>query len=160
MAAVALSAAGAATSAVSASNAASAESDAQKFNAQVADNNATVARDKAKYEAARLKERNRRIASEQRGEYLASGLQLNGSVEDVLYDSSLQGELDVLSTAYSGKIQSNAQQADATLSRKRASSARSGVGLTVLGTALGAGSQITGSVATYNARKLPKNGQG
>jgi hypothetical protein len=153
-----MSAAGAATSAISASQAASAEKDAADFNAKVAENDATVARQKSKYEADRLRERNRRVIAEQRGEYLASGLQLNGTVDDVIFDSSLQGELDALSTEYSGQAQANSSRSEAMLSRKRGAAAKSGVGLTVLGTALGAGGQMVNSYSIYNRGKAaPKS---
>ncbi len=148
-----MSAAGAATSAVSASQQASAEKDAQDYNAQVAENNATVARDKAKYEAQRLRERNRRVIAEQRGEYLSSGLQLKGTAEDVIFDSSIQGELDVMSAEYSGKIESGAHTADAGLARKRGAAAKSGVGLTILGTAIGSGARMADTYSTYRYRK-------
>lgn len=153
VATLATTAAGAATSAIASSQAASAEQDAQNYNAQVAENNAVVSRDKAKYEADRLRDRNRRIVAEQRGEYLASGLQLSGTVDDVIFDSSIQGELDVMSAEYSGKIQSDANLAEAGLARKRGAAAKSGVGLTILGTAIGSGARMADTYSTYRYRK-------
>lgn len=146
-----------AVSAVSAKQSADAEASAQDYNVKVAEQNARVENDKAAYEAARIRDRNRRTRAEQRGEYVASGLALSGSPEDVIYDSDIQGELDALAAVYSGKINSVARTSEANLARMRGKSATAGLGLTYAGAALGTAG---GAIKTYSSYKAGQRKSG
>jgi hypothetical protein len=83
---------------------AQAQKDAANYNQAVAKNNAATAANQAQYAADRVRERNRRMLGEQRAAMLKSGVTLSGSGQDVAFDSSVQGEMDVLSAIYTGKI--------------------------------------------------------
>lgn len=102
---------------------ASAQSDAAKYNAQVAENNAKQAQMEADAEAQKIRSRNRRIIASQKAQFAASGVQITGTVTDVMVDSATQGELDAMSAEYAGEVRSKALQSQAELDRKAASNA-------------------------------------
>jgi hypothetical protein len=94
------------------------------FQAGVAENNAKASRQQAVFDADRLRERNRRLAGSQRTAIAKSGGTFSGSAADVVNDSEIQGELDILTTLYKGNLRSGAYQNDATASRMAGKSAR------------------------------------
>lgn len=65
---------------------------------------AQVSRQQGEAEAARIRDRNKRIASSQRVAFLKSGVTLDGTAGDVIYDSAIQGELDALNAEYRGQV--------------------------------------------------------
>lgn len=65
---------------------------------------AQVSRQQGDVEAERIRDRNKRIAASQRTAFLKSGITLDGTAGDVIYDSAIQGELDALNAEYRGKV--------------------------------------------------------
>lgn len=127
---------GTAVSAYGSIQAAEAEKDAANYNAAVARNNAIAAKQSADFEIERLRERKRRLRGSQIARISKSGTDLSDSY-DLLYDSELQQELDIMATAYQGNVVSNAELASGVLARKRGSAASTagllGAGETLLG---------------------------
>lgn len=92
-------------------------SDIAKYNAKVAENNALSAQQQAAYEADQIRRRNVQVLGRQRAMAAKAGVLISGSVADVIEDSSVQGELDVLTTLYSGAMQANYYKSQGTLSQ-------------------------------------------
>ena len=95
--------------AMAAHKAAGAASDEATYNAAVARNNALtsmrdaeIASTAGNLEGDRIRSRSRRNADSQVASAAASGLQIQGSVNDVLLDSFIQGETDALSAEQQG----------------------------------------------------------
>jgi hypothetical protein len=81
------------------------------YEAKVADNNALSAgyqavaeQEAASREADTLRDRYIRTMGQQTAAAAASGLQISGSITDVMLDSTIQSEQDVLMARYSGRI--------------------------------------------------------
>lgn len=93
----------AAVGAYGATASASAQKDAANFNSKVAANNAQAQGQQAQYEADRIRTRNRQILGATRANLAKSGVSINdGSSQDVLLNSGIQGELDRQSALYRG----------------------------------------------------------
>lgn len=73
-------------------------------NAKLAEENATLSREQSIYDGEKIRQLNRRLVGAQKAAVAKSGIQIEGSPTDVIYDSSLQGELDALLTEYKGEI--------------------------------------------------------
>lgn len=87
-------------------------------NAAVAAENAAISqREQAKYNAEKIRQRNRRLLGQQTAGYAKAGVDLAGSPEDVIYDSALQGEMDALMAIYTGDMAAHAYFAEATSRR-------------------------------------------
>lgn len=76
-------------------------------NAKLAEDNATLSREQSINDADRIRQINRRLVGAQKAAYAKSGVTLEGTPDDVIYDSSLQGELDALLTSYKGDIEAS-----------------------------------------------------
>lgn len=74
-------------------------------NSKLAEQDAQQARESSEFVAGRLRERNRRLGGSQRSGFAKAGIQLKGTASDVMYDSAVQGELDVLIAQHAGKMQ-------------------------------------------------------
>lgn len=109
---------------------------AGKFNEAVANNQAKAEQDRAQFEAARLRKRNLVLLGKQRAGFAKSGVNLGGSALDVIYDSELEGQLDVLNSLYSGAVGANYQRTRGQLARMEgqnaATAARYGAASTFL----------------------------
>lgn len=145
--ATAASAAAGAYTAVSAGNAAKASG---KYNAAVARNNAQMAQQQAKYEADRIAKRNKLIAGKQRAAYAKSGVDLSNTVDDVMMDSSIEGELDRLAALYSGNVTATGLEARARLATAEGKNAQQGGYQRAAGSILGG----AGSMASIYAPKF------
>lgn len=115
--------------------AADAQKKSEEYNMAVQNNNALAAEQQAKYEADRIRDKNRRILGAQLNAQGKNGIAGSGSASDVFYDSSVQGELDAMASLYTGKVQANAYRAGATLSSLKAKNTDPTLGMA--GTALG-----------------------
>lgn len=123
---------------------------AADYNAAVQRNNALIAQQQAQFDANRVRERNRRLAGAQAAGYAKSGTAINsGSALDVQYDSSMQGELDALTTIYRGNIKGYGSRNEATYltaaGKNAETMANYNAGATLLsgaGSAAGAASKI------------------
>ena len=133
-----------------------AQAESSKFNAAVARNNALVTRQQAEYDAARIRDKNRRVIGMQRAAIAGNQLELSGSMQDVLVDSAIQGELDVATAIYQGKVSAGNQYAQARLDERQASSAMSAGWLNAGATLLGGVS--TGAGHWYNPDLNPSMG--
>lgn len=135
--------------------AAAAQKDAANYNAKVAENNALQAQQASEYEATRIRDKNRRILSSQTAATAKNGITLSGSSQDVLYDSSVQGDLDAMAALYTGKVSANAQTAQARLDKMKAAS--SSATLASAGTALGGAGSIASQYGSFKYRQSTIN---
>ena len=109
---VAVAAAGATAGTVVSLQAASAQADAAKkaaeFNSAVANNSAIAANQAAAYESRQIRRRNLLRLGSQRAAGAKSGIDITagGSIDDVIFDSAVQGELEVQAAEYAGAVQS------------------------------------------------------
>ena len=147
-----VAAAGAATSAVGSYAAGRTRKAAEEYNAKVNENNAVMANMQAAAEAQKVREKGRRIIGAQRAALSAAGVDVNaGSSMDVQYDSSVQNELDALTTLYKGKVSSNNSLAQAQLDRHNAKSAGQA------GAIAAGGSLLSGAAESYGTYNTIKN---
>jgi hypothetical protein len=129
-----------------------------ELNAQLDEKQAQIALDQSRSEADRVRERNRRIRSTQRTSFLKSGLTLEGTPDDVMYDSSIQGELDALNVLYKGQVAAGYQRKSAVIARMDGNSRATAYQSQAYGSLLsGAGSALS----AYNSPsfKAPTGGQ-
>jgi hypothetical protein len=131
------------------------------YNAKVARNNAIAARQQAQFEADRIRDKARRLAGSQRAAFSKSGIELSGSVNDVMFDSAIELELDALSAIYKGEVAGNNQTAQAEIFKMRGDAAKTGSQLAAAGTAIGgigdAGSQAVGTINAVNLNEARTN---
>jgi len=110
----AISVAGTAAGTYSAIEQGNAAEDASKRNAKAQNTNARVAAEQAQYAADRQRSENRRRLGAQRAAGAKSGIDLSGgSFNDVLLDTSVQGEMDALASIYQGQATASAYQSSA-----------------------------------------------
>lgn len=76
-------------------------------NSRLAEENAALSREQSITDADRIRQINRRLVGSQKAAYAKSGVTLEGTPDDVIYDSSLQGEMDALLTQYKGDIEAS-----------------------------------------------------
>lgn len=97
---------------------------AQEYNAEVASNNAKAASMQANQDAQLLAAKGRRIKGAQIAQFAASGVDpSSGSSVDIQQDSTVQNELDQLTTRYRGATQSSAYDSQAAIDRASGSNA-------------------------------------
>ena len=97
---------------------------AANFNAQVANNNAIAARQNAAANAKRLEREARLRAGANIAASGASGVQVSGSVMDLLEDNAMEEELDRLTILHQGELQASGLESSATLLRAEGSAAQ------------------------------------
>jgi len=73
-------------------------------NAEVARTNANLAEEQALYNAARIQENNQRVLGEQKAGFAKSGVVIDGSAYEVLYDSAIQASREHLLAVTSGDL--------------------------------------------------------
>jgi hypothetical protein len=98
-------AAGAGVGAYSSIKQGEAANDAAKATQQSEKRNAQAASDAAALEAGQVRRKNMLRLGSQRAAAAKSGVMIDDSAADVIYDSSIQGELEALSVLYSGASQ-------------------------------------------------------
>lgn len=107
---------------------------------QIARRQATAAIQQAQAEAAAIRNENARVGGTQRVNYLKSGVTLSGSAQDVMYDSSIEGELNALNAMYRGQTSYSYYRDEASYARSQGDTqarlirlkARSDAGLTAM----------------------------
>lgn len=116
--------------------------------------NAKAATDQAGFEADQLRRRNERLLGSQRAAAAKSGLALDsGSYNDILLDSSVEGELDVQAAKYRGSIGANRYDTAATLGLDQAyASGAVGVG----GALIGGANKGYNSYSGTNYQPIPR----
>ena len=149
IASVAIAAVGTGVATYSAIAQGQAASAAAKYNAAVARNNALAAEQQSTIDADRIRKRNRLLFGHQEAAAAKSGMDLSGSIDDVIYDSSVQGEMDRLAALYTGKVSANAQEARATLSDYEARNAKTASYWGAGGTLLSGSGQVAGAYGNY-----------
>lgn len=82
-------------------------------NSQISKNNATAAIQQSRYNAQRIRERNRRLKGKQIAGFSKSGVQIEGTPEAVILDSAIQGELEALLALYQGSIDAGRYNSEA-----------------------------------------------
>ena len=99
---------GVATSVQAANEQADAAKKAAEFNNAVAQNSAIAANQAAAYEARQIRRRNLLRLGAQRAIGSKSGIDITagGSIDDVIFDSAVQGELEANAAEYAGAVQS------------------------------------------------------
>jgi type II secretory pathway pseudopilin PulG len=142
------SAAGTAVAISSQKAAGEAANDAAKYNAKLAENNAIMASQQARFKADQQKRRNRLVLGSQRANFLKSGATIEGTPDDVLYNSSIEAELDQAAILYQGEVSSRGLQARARLSEYEGKQAQSAGNIAAAGSLLSG----VGSAASYGGK--------
>lgn len=114
-----------------------------EYNAKIAQNNATAAKQQADAESARIRARGNRLRGAQVASASKSGLILSGSVNDVIFDSSVENELDALTSLYKGRMTASSFQSQAVMSRFEGDTAAS------LGTIGAGGTLLSGAAQSF-----------
>src|SRR6185437_6911850 len=125
---------GAAIGAVGTLASASAQSQSYKAQAQFQNRQAAMEQQKGAFEGASLKDQNDRQLATMRGQYLSSGIALDGSAAEVLQDSASEASLDEQAVRYGAQVRADNLNWSAKLSRMNASNAMTGGVLGALGT--------------------------
>jgi len=135
--AVALTAVGTGVAAYGAVEQGAAAKEAGKRQQQISDQNAKAVHDAAALEAGQIRRKNLLRLGSQRAGAAKSGVLIDDSAGDVIYDTAIQGELEALSALYSGSSASAAHKARGSLSawegKQAQSAAYIGAGSTVIG---------------------------
>ena len=150
---VAAAAAGTAVSIKAQSDAADAAEKTGKFNAAVESNNALAASQAAAFDARQIRRRNLLRLGSQRAIAGKSGVDLTagGSIDDVIFDSAVQGEIEAQSAEYAGKVRASGYQARGALSLFEGQNAAANKGLLIAGTAVsGIGQTASAASSAYN----------
>ncbi len=142
---IALAAAGTAASTTMQVRAGNAAEDAGKKQQEAENANAAAAANAAALEAGQIRRKNLLRLGSQRAAAASSGVLINDSAGDVIYDTSIQGELDALAATYSGATASSYYQSRGRNMRSAASNAATasyvGAGTSVIG-GIGSGIKI------------------
>lgn len=96
------------------------------YNAQVAEVTAQSVRDQAAAKEADFRRQSQRLRSSMRAGMAANGLDLDGSMTDVLSDSVVNAEVDALRIRHAGTLEDLRLQSQAAADRAQASAARMG----------------------------------
>lgn len=102
-----------------------------KAQAKFAERQAQIEQDKGNYEAARQRDQNKRAIDKMRGDYLSSGIALDGSPMAVIEDSTAEGSLDEQAIRYGATIKRDNYRFEAGMAKMNGTSA-------LVGGALGA----------------------
>lgn len=122
---------------------ANAQSQSYKTQAAYADRQAVMTDQKGAYEGARVSDQNDRKLADIRGQYLSSGIALDGSVSDVLLDSATQASLDEQAIKYGTQVQKDNLKFEAGMARMNAKNAMAGGILGALATGVNAFTSIS-----------------
>lgn len=104
-------------------SAAKASSDAAKYNADVNALQAKQAGDQAAYQAGLEAKKTRQRLAAQRAGAAQNGIDLSGSILDIMGETAAQGGLNYMTAVYNGDVNATSLQNDAKLNRARASDA-------------------------------------
>lgn len=132
---------------------------AAEFNNAVANNSAIAANQAAAYEARQIRRRNLLRLGSQRAAGSKSGIDITagGSIDDVIFDSAVQGELEAEAAKYAGAVQSTNYKSRGAMSifeGKQQASAAGYQGASSLIAGVGSlGSSVGQGVAAYDKYK-------
>lgn len=135
--AVALTAAGTGVAAYSAVKQGQAAKEAGRATQEAENANALAAQQQAAYEAGQVRRRNLLRLGEQRATAGKSGVLIDNSAGDVIYDTSIQGELEAQAALYSGATSASYYRSRGSIARlegkNAASASRIQAGSTIIG---------------------------
>jgi hypothetical protein len=89
------------------------QADISRRNALVAEQDAQASRDNTRFRVNQLDRRNRRLAGAQRAAIAKSGVTIEGTPANVMFDSAMMGELDELATIHMGSSEVRQHMIDA-----------------------------------------------
>jgi hypothetical protein len=121
--AAAASVVGSGISAIGMVNQGNAQKQMGEYNAKIQSNNAAMAIQQSQFAASQIRQRNMRLKGAQAAAASKSGLDLSGSVNDVMYDSAVQGELNAASQIYKGQVSADQYQSSGNMSEAAGKSA-------------------------------------
>lgn len=125
-----------------------------EYNAKVAENNALAEQQRAAYESGQIEDRKNRIRAQQVTGYASNGLLSTvGSPSEVLTDTSMQGELDVLARLYQGESAATANRNDATRFRAEGKAAKQAAGINAMSSLIGGIGSLGKSMKTSRTPK-------
>jgi hypothetical protein len=117
---------GAVIGAVGSIASASAQAASYKAQSQYAARQAVMEQQKGAYESARLNDQTTRQLATMRGQYLSSGIALQGSPGDVIADSAVEASLDEQAVKYGAKVRSDNLTFESQLAKMNAGNAMVG----------------------------------
>ena len=139
--------AGSAVSALGAVQQAQAGRAESKYNQRVAEQNAVASRDAARVEEERHRIQSGKALGQMRANYGASGVSIDGSIEDVLADSATQAEWDSLLIRHGGEQRARGYTSEANLAGARAKN------VSTSGYLMAAGDLASGAARGYDYYK-------
>lgn len=135
--AVALAAVGTGVAAYGQVKAGKAADEAAKATQEAENANALAAQQQAAYEAQQVRRKNLLRLGEQRAVAAKSGVLIDDSAGDVIYDTSIQGELEAQAALYSGAVSSGYYRQRGNIARLEGANAKSAsriqAGSTIIG---------------------------
>jgi hypothetical protein len=135
--------------AVTQKQAADASAKVASVNAKNEEVQAGVAAQQAQLEAEQQRRQNRLRLGAQRAAAAKNGIDLSsGSIEDVMQDTAVQGELDALSTIYAGQTQASYLRGRASVSRAEARNYKSAGTMSAVTTLIGGAGRAAGTYAS------------
>lgn len=140
---------GAAIGAVGTLASASAQSQSYKAQAQFQNRQAAMEQQKGAFEGSRLKDQHDRQLATMRGQFLSSGIALDGSAAEVLQDSASEASLDEQAIKYNARVNSDNLNWSAKLSRMNASNAMTGGALGALSNMVDGVTKIVNPYAAF-----------
>jgi len=129
------------------------------YNAKIAENAAISQRYQAEAQASRIRDRAKRLKGAQISSASKSGITLSGSANDVMYDSALAAENDVLTSLYQGKTGADSSMAQASLARFEGNQARSNSYYGISSTILSGVTESAGYANDYSQAKQKASAQ-
>lgn len=127
-----------------------AQKKAADYNAKVAEQNARLSQMQSRFDAERIRDRNRRLAASQRSSFAKSGVSIvSGSAYFVQQDQEIQNELAELTTLYRGNVEATGFQSQSTYHQMTGQNALAQANVNAAGSALsgvaGAAAQLPGT---------------
>lgn len=116
---------------------ASAQAAGEEARARYAQRQSVLEREKGAYEAERLERSNDRKLASMRGQYLSSGISLEGSPSDVIADSATEASLDEQAIKFGAQVRADNYVFESRLAQQNARAARTGGMIGALGDVVG-----------------------
>lgn len=128
------------------------------MNAAQAEENARLTIDQAHKDEIRLRVQGRKVLGDMRAAYAASGVTMDGSALDVLYDSAANIEMDALNIRHQGEMKARGYDVESQMEGMRSDGMRAGGGFGMAAGMLKAG----GYAASYvpGAKSIASTGGG
>lgn len=128
-----------------------------QWNAKVAQNSAFAARQQGEEEANQVRTRGIMLLGAQQAAAGRSGVTLSGSAQDVMYDSSVQNELDQMTTLYRGSVMSDRDLNQASSDEFQGQTAGQNAAFGMTGSLLTGAGSIAQAGMMYNLQNANSN---